>query len=176
MTIPDNSSNGRDNVADIFAPALSVANAVLYEGYLLYPYTASAPKNRIRWQFGVVVPRAYLSANTGETADQQTEVLLEADDAAAASVTVRLRFLQVEARRVEALRGGAFEPVESLNVNGTTYLTFDEAFERELTVTLGAAPETEQIFPIAIDGGIGEETLRDAAGAVLGASCASAGR
>ncbi len=168
MTIPDSSSNGRDDVADIFAPALSVANAVLYEGYLLYPYTASAPKNRIRWQFGVVVPRAYLSANTGETAEQQTEVVLEADDAATASLTVRLRFLQVEARRVQALRGGAFEPVESLKVDGTTYLTFDEAFERELNATFGIAPDTEQIVPIAIDGGTSEEALRDTAGTVLG--------
>ncbi len=69
-------------MTDVFAPALSVANAVLYEGYLLYPYTASAPKNRIRWQFGVVVPRAYLSAGTGENAEQQTEVLLETDPGA----------------------------------------------------------------------------------------------
>ena len=107
---------------DAFAPALCVANAVLYEGYLLYPYTASAPKNRIRWQFGVVVPRAYLSAGTGETAEQQTEVLFEPDAAETASVTVRLRFLQVEARRVEALRGDAFELVESLKVDGTAYV------------------------------------------------------
>ena len=60
-----------------FAPALDVANAVLYEGYLLYPYTASARKNRIRWQFGVVVPKAYAAAGTGEPAEAQTEILLE---------------------------------------------------------------------------------------------------
>ena len=152
---------------DVFAPALSVANAVLYEGYLLYPYTASAPKNRIRWQFGVVVPRAYLSANTGETAEQQTDVLVEADHAAA-RVTVRLRFLQVEARRVEALRDDAFEPVESLEVDGAAYLSFDEAFERELTVTCDATPGSEKIVPVAIAGGTTEETLRDAADAVRG--------
>ena len=34
----------------------AVADAVLYEGYLLYPYRASAQKNRSRWQFGVVMP------------------------------------------------------------------------------------------------------------------------
>ena len=153
---------------DVFAPALSVANAVLYEGYLLYPYTASAPKNRIRWQFGVVVPRAYLSENTGETAEQQTEVLVEADDGATASVTVRLRFLQVEARRVEAARGEGFEPVESLKAGGTTYLSFDEAFERELTACFEAMPGAERVVPIAIDGGITEELLRDDAGAVVG--------
>ncbi len=153
---------------DVFAPALSVANAVLYEGYLLYPYTASAPKNRIRWQFGVVVPRAYLSANTGETAEQQTDVLVEADAGATASVTVRLRFLQVEARRVEAARGEAFEPVQSLKAGGTTYLSFDEAFEREITTSFEATAGAEQVVPIAIDGGITEELLRDAAGAVVG--------
>jgi hypothetical protein len=153
---------------DVFAPALAVANAVLYEGYLLYPYTASAPKNRIRWQFGVVVPRAYSSANTGETAEQQTEVLLEADDGAVARVTVRLRFLQVEARRVEAARGDAFEPVESLKTAGTTYLSFDEAFEREVTVSFDAVPGAEKIVPVEIDGGITEELLRDDAGAVAG--------
>jgi hydrogenase maturation protease len=34
-----------------------IANAVLYEGYLLYPYRASAVKNRQRWNFGVVAPQ-----------------------------------------------------------------------------------------------------------------------
>ena len=34
-----------------------VANAVLYEGYILYPYRPSAVKNRQRWNFGVVYPR-----------------------------------------------------------------------------------------------------------------------
>ena len=45
-------------VADRFADARAVADAVLYEGYLLYPYRASAAKNQVRWQFGVVVPPA----------------------------------------------------------------------------------------------------------------------
>ena len=36
-----------------------IANAVLYEGYLLYPYRSSAVKNRQRWNFGVVYPSAY---------------------------------------------------------------------------------------------------------------------
>ena len=153
-----------------FAPALSVANAVLYEGYLLYPYTASAGKNRIRWQFGVVVPRAYSSAGTGETAEQQTEILLETAAAgdAPARVTVLLRFLHVEARRVEAFDGGAYTPVESLAVGGTTYLTFDEALERELTVTLDALPGAPHVTPVTFEAGTTEEILRDAGGTVLG--------
>jgi len=31
-----------------------VADAVLYEGYMLYPYRASAIKNQQRWNFGVL--------------------------------------------------------------------------------------------------------------------------
>jgi len=35
-----------------------LANAVLYEGYMLYPYRPSAVKNRRRFNFGVLVPPA----------------------------------------------------------------------------------------------------------------------
>ena len=41
------------------APARAVADAVLYEGYVLYPYRASAAKNQLRWQFGVLTPPAF---------------------------------------------------------------------------------------------------------------------
>ena len=36
-----------------------IANAVLYEGYILYPYRPSALKNRQRWSFGILYPPAY---------------------------------------------------------------------------------------------------------------------
>ena len=42
-----------------------IADAVLYEGYLLYPYRSSAVKNRQRWNFGVLYPRAYSQAQGG---------------------------------------------------------------------------------------------------------------
>ena len=35
-----------------------IAEAVLYEGYMLYPYRASAVKNQQRWNFGVLCPRS----------------------------------------------------------------------------------------------------------------------
>ncbi len=170
-----------------FAPALAIANAVLYEGYLLFPYRKSSAKNRVRWQFGVVVPEAYLGAGTGETAEQQTEMLIETRPDTAPRVTVLLRFLQVEARRVEAFEDGAFVPAESLRCGQTTYLTFDEAVEREVEITISAATAAraaadmttvdatdsggatgayaaEALQPIAIDGGVDEETLYDAGG------------
>ncbi len=63
-------------------PAEKIARAVLYEGYLLYPYRASALKNRRRWTFGTLEP----GDSTG------TEVLVES--AGEPRVEVRLRFLQ----------------------------------------------------------------------------------
>ena len=38
-----------------WSAARRVADAVLYEGYLLYPYRVGAAKNQLRWQFGVLV-------------------------------------------------------------------------------------------------------------------------
>ena len=48
-----------------------IANAVLYEGYMLYPYTASSLKNRQRWNFGVLHPGG------GSASEMQTQVLIE---------------------------------------------------------------------------------------------------
>ena len=45
-----------------FATARKVADAVIYEGYVLYPYRASAQKNQVRWQFGVLAPRPFSEA------------------------------------------------------------------------------------------------------------------
>ena len=59
-----------------FDTAHQVADAVLFEGYVLYPYRASAAKNRMRWQFGVLVPPAW-GARHGEHSGQRTESLME---------------------------------------------------------------------------------------------------
>ena len=58
-------------------PVRRIADAVLYEGYILYPYRASAQKNRSRWQFGVVMSPGYAAADPSESAVTQTECVLE---------------------------------------------------------------------------------------------------
>ncbi len=71
-----------------------IADAVLYEGYLLYPYRASAVKNRQRWNFGVLYPRAFAEAQGGaDRWDMQTECVAQTAGAAA-RLSVRVRFLQ----------------------------------------------------------------------------------
>jgi hypothetical protein len=147
------------------APALAVANAVLYEGYILFPYTASATKNRVRWQFGVVVPEAYAAEGSGEPAEMQTEILLECSEQA--MVTVRARFLQVEARWVQAFHDGAYETVESLEVDGRRFVTFDEGVERDVTLRFNTAVATTAA-PIAFAAEKRVEMLHDAGGTVRG--------
>jgi hypothetical protein len=68
-----------------------IANAVLYEGYLLYPYRASAVKNRQRFNFGVLYPPAF-----GERSSMRTECLAEASENAI--LNVQVRFLQLDER------------------------------------------------------------------------------
>jgi hypothetical protein len=77
-----------------------IANAVLYEGYLLYPYRQSALKNRTRWTFGAVYPREYSEANGGmEPWTMHTECLLEGQ-VGDISLDVTVRFLHLLVRTV----------------------------------------------------------------------------
>ena len=79
-----------------------IANAVLYEGYMLYPYRPSAAKNQRRFNFGVLVPPAYSARELNETSGMRTECLvLGSEDA---QLEVRVKFLQVEWGRTPVLR------------------------------------------------------------------------
>ena len=119
-------------VTDRFAAARAVADAVLYEGYVLYPYRASARKNQLRWQFGVLVPPAVAAVDRSERSAMRTEVVV--DPVPAATLSVRIRCLQVQHRSIEAATasGDSFEPVEFLDVDGVRWVDWDEAVEHEI--------------------------------------------
>jgi hypothetical protein len=71
----------------------AVANAVLYEGYMLYPYRPSALKNRRPWTWGIVHPRAYSETRGGlEPWRLQSECLLSGGPAT--FLEARVRFLR----------------------------------------------------------------------------------
>ncbi len=121
------------STATAFERAGRVADAVLYEGYVLYPYRASSAKNQVRWQFGVLAPQLFAETTGSEQWAQQTEVL--AEFGTGASVDVRVRFLQVQARTVEASDGDGFVPVAQLDVDGQRWATWEEAIEHAVDVT-----------------------------------------
>ena len=109
-------------------PVRKIADAVLYEGYILYPYRASAQKNRSRWQFGVVMAPGYAAAEESETSFTRAECVLEHGGQPA--VRVLLRFLQVQRRT----SGG-----ESSAAENSAAEIWDEAVEREIEAAADAA-------------------------------------
>ena len=118
-----------------FGDAKAIADAVLLEGYLLYPYRASAQKNQLRWQFGVLNPRECAEKGSSEPWMAQTECLCEQCDRAVLRVMVR--FLQVQARTVEEAAGfERFRPVPSLDYDGVTLICWDEGIPREVDVAV----------------------------------------
>jgi hypothetical protein len=165
---------------DRFDAARAVADAVLYEGYVLYPYRASASKNRVRFQWGVLTPRPYGEADGSERWRARTECLLRRDDTdAAAVVRVRMRCLQTQRRRVEATDDGsargspAFRPVSHLELDGTRHVEWDEAVDRVvdppplvLPPDLRTDVATETVF--TLDGGVDIEDLRNLEGSLRG--------
>jgi hypothetical protein len=146
-----------------------VADAVLYEGYLLYPYRATSGKNQARWQFGVLAPAGAAATGLGEESHLAMQTLLSPGGAAAVRVAVRC--LQLQARGVEqAGADGRFTAVRELVVDGTSWLSWDEAVEREIGFGPFTLAELSAgvTVPVAIDGGEDRETLLDTAGAVAG--------
>jgi hypothetical protein len=153
------------------AQAQLVADAVLYEGYVLYPYRASAAKNQVRWQFGVVAPRAYSERGATEPWVMQTESLIEPGETPVVDVTVR--FLQVQARTVEEAlaESGGFQRVESIPLEDQTLVPWEEGVERLLEVPgldLRALLTAERAMPLEVPGGEDVELVDDATGVVRG--------
>ncbi len=128
-----------------------IADAVLYEGYLLWPYRKSALKNQQRFTFGGVYPPAWEDSSC-----MQVQVLLEGERDA--RVEVRVRFLHVVRRQVlkiDRVGGGSMDPpeerveeVEELEVEGERFLSWEEAVEREAgpgPIRVPAGEELERI-------------------------------
>ncbi len=128
-----------------------IADAVLYEGYILYPYRPSAVKNQQRWNFGALCPAAYSRAQGGTEAwTMQTECL--ATGGGATALDVKVRFLHLSERevcvpnadgglRLADLSDGDIQAssddtelrvVSSLEVNGRLFQTWQESVERDV--------------------------------------------
>ena len=138
--------NGRQATMNLDA-VRSLADAVLYEGYILYPYRASSQKNQSRWQFGVVMAPGYAATDPSERTYTQAECVLE--HTGQPVVQVMLRFLQVQRRTTEGSSQG-----------------WDEAVEREIEVTAGTAELLSDgvVEEFAIAGGEDREPLDEPGG------------
>jgi hydrogenase maturation protease len=119
-----------------------IVNAVLYEGYILYPYRPSV-KNRQRWTFGSLYPRSFcLARGSGDAWFMRTECLLRGGDAAI--LHVQVRFLHLVNRQVGELESAVddladgceprFRPVAHLRVGERVLHTWQEAVERRISL------------------------------------------
>ena len=82
-----------------------IADAVLYEGYMLYPYRPSSIKNRQRWTFGGLYPDAY-APTTGDRSSLQAQVLARATASTRFSIQVRFLHLLSETKSGQAWQIG----------------------------------------------------------------------
>jgi hypothetical protein len=150
-----------------------IAKAVLYEGYMLYPYRPSSVKNQQRFNFGVVYPQAFSESQHGtEPCRMQTECLVTGSGAS--NVSLRVRFLQLVQRSVEALSDAAsheFCSVPTLTIEGQTFYPWQEAVELETDVgpvdleSLSRGPLQR---PFDLPATASEEILHDSAGMLVG--------
>jgi hypothetical protein len=142
-----------------------IADAVLYEGYILWPYRRSTLKNQHRWTFGGVYPEAWSRARDGDDPwTMQTQCLLEGSADTRLEVTVR--FLHVVDRQpLREVEGGA-EPVDELRVGDDRHLAWQEATERELALGDSAlGPLCSGLRrQIEIGAGRSQEAVSDSAG------------
>ncbi len=148
-----------------------IVNAVLYEGYILYPYRPSV-KNRQRWTFGGLYPRSYCDAQSGNDSwMMQTECLVQANERP--KLEVKVRFLHLLTRQVgeldqpqHALESGvepSFRAVEALRVGDRLWHTWQEAVEREVTLEeldLGSLSSQPTRVEFAFPGSRRIESLR----------------
>lgn len=157
-----------------------IANAVLYEGYILYPYRPSTVKNRQRFSFGALYPESYSVAQRGaERFMMQTECLVEGD--ASAQIDVKARFLHLVSREIGRLSSTlselpeqaepVYETVPALEAGDEIFQTWQEAVERDVRVenlkisdAVGRAHRETFAFPSKRE----IEPLRETDGKIVG--------
>src|SRR5262245_17251121 len=154
-----------------------IADAVLYEGYILYPYRPSV-KNHQRWTFGGLYPEEWCQAQ-GDHHYNQTECLIRGD--CATNLEVVVRFLHVKDRLVGAIappldnwnddREPPYRRVVSLNVEGRRFHSWQESEEREVVLgaaTLGDLLERPRCESFSYPGGRHWEPVRNSVGQIVG--------
>jgi hypothetical protein len=112
-----------------------IANSVLYEGYMLYPYRRSAIKNQQRFNFGVLYPPTF-----GESSSMRTECLAEMSGDAALKVTVR--FLQLFEREDK------WQEAQERSVSGCGSFAFEPLHG---TIDIQTQPVANGVFRIRVD-------------------------
>jgi hypothetical protein len=161
------------------APVEAIAKAVLYEGYMLYPYRSSSVKNLQRWTFGGVYPRDYARLDKNYASSVQTECLVRSGGDTV--LDVHVRFLHLLRREIGAfasplcgLPPGTEPPytlVSSLKAGDELFHCWEEAVERDVaagSLTVNQLIGQAVTVPFAFDGQRSLQPLRGSDGKMHG--------
>jgi hypothetical protein len=148
-----------------FDGAEKIAAAILYEGYILYPYRPTAIKNRQRWNFGTLYPRIYAEAQRPQEPFRLVAECLAVADAKP-SLDVRISFLQLVPTQVaDELTDPSLawdEAVERTSEHAGLLLGDLAASPLSLTIEMETAgPSTALQQNLRVKLSIGAEILED---------------
>jgi hydrogenase maturation protease len=138
-----------------------IANAVLYEGYLLYPYRHSAIKNRQRWTIGIVYPKTYSEANRGiDPWQMRTECLVSRQSNQETTLGIEVRFLHLLLRTAKQPATTQGQPNPAYNSEWSlagrmVQEPHEEGIERDMRiedVSLSALVEQPRVVEITFPG------------------------
>jgi hypothetical protein len=117
---------------DRFSVAQAIADASLYDGYLLYPHRPSSRRDQAWWQVGVLTPRAFGEARGEERCSVRTECVV--DPGPKSRLVVRVRCRQVQCRDIEAIERdtGDFVPVDTVEVDEKRFVAWDEMVDQHV--------------------------------------------
>lgn len=131
------------------APVQAIEGAVLYDGFIMYPYREAPVRPQRRWTFGPLYPRAYARKRDAQLCSQQVQCLIRGDKDT--QVEIRTCFLQLTDRQpgrleqpVDALprfRDPDYTSVERLALGGETHHHWQEALERDVELPAASLAE-----------------------------------
>ena len=150
-----------------------IADAVLYEGYMLYPYRASSVKNKQRFNWGALAPKSYSDAQRGTEAwEMQTQCLIVGDGGS--EISVRIRFLHLTNREIGNVDDPSvdipetYELVPSIDVAGQLYQAWQEVVERSVELPIVKPGDRSATVPFSFAAGREVEPIRNENGLIAG--------
>jgi len=147
----------------------SVADAVMREGKVLYPYRASAMKNQLRFQFGVIAPRQYVEMDPCDPCGVHGECVWEQKEVG--ELLVQVRFMTLEQRIIQKRIGaapGEYVSVPEMDVDGESYVSWDESFEHAFAFSFVPGTGNELREVIRVPGTVAVTELKDSQGMGVG--------
>ncbi len=132
-----------------------IAAAVLYEGYILYPYRPTAIKNRQRWNFGTLYPRVYAEAQRPQEAFHLvSECLLIPGPNA--SLDVKVSFLQllpqapIHSEEVQALADPSLDWDQAIErISEHCNLSIGDLLTTPVTLHIAPTPDLDASLSIS---------------------------